>query len=120
MKLLIDNCISHLLASALRAQGHDVESVSDWPADPGDRRVLAEAVRTGRVLITADREFGELVVFERLPSAGIIILDPNITPANHEEACMRAITTHAAELLAGAVVIVMSDRIRARAPNPDA
>ena len=120
MKLLIDNCISHLVAAALRARGHDVESVSDWPADPGDRNVLAAAARDGRVLITADREFGELVVFERLPSAGIIVFDSNITPAQHEDACVRAITVHEAELLGGAVVIVMPDRMRARAPRPDA
>lgn len=97
-----------------------MESVSDWPADPGDRRVLAESARAGRVLITADREFGELVVFERLPTAGIIILDPNIVAAEHASACVRAITSYAAELLAGGVVIVMPDRMRARAPDPDA
>lgn len=120
MKLLIDNCISHLLATALRSHGHDVESVADWPSDPGDRSVLAAATRDGRVLITADREFGELVVFERLPSAGIIVLDSNITPAQHEEACRRAIAAHESELLGGAVVIVMPDRMRARTPDPDA
>lgn len=109
-----------MVASALRKQGHDVESVSDWPADPGDRRVLAEAARARRVLITADREFGELAVFERLPSAGIIVLDSSITAADHEGACLRAIATHETELLAGAVVIVMPGRMRARTPRPDA
>jgi predicted nuclease of predicted toxin-antitoxin system len=120
VKLLIDNCVSHQVASALRARGHDVDNVSDWSTDPGDRRVLAEAVRMGRVVITGDREFGELVVFERLPSAGIVILDPDIPAAKHEEACLRAISTHEAELVAGAVVIVMPDRIRIRAADPDA
>lgn len=74
----------------------------------------------GRVLITGDREFGELAVFERLPSAGIIVLDPKIPAAKHEEACVRAITTHGADLLTGGVVIVMPDRMRARTPDPDA
>lgn len=73
-----------------------------------------------RVVITGDREFGELVVFGRLPSAGIVILDPDIPAAQHEEACLRAITTYEAELLAGAVVIVMPERIRIRTPKSDA
>ena len=120
MKLLIDNCLSYVVASALRAEGHDVESVSDWPEDPGDRRVLASAVRASRVLITADREFGELVVFERLASTGIIILDPNIAAVDHAASCLRAIATHATELLAGGIVIVMPDKMRARTPRPDA
>ena len=120
MKLLIDNCVSHVVASTLREQGHDVDSVSDWPADPGDRRVLAEAALAGRILITADREFGELVVFERLPTAGVIILDPNIAAADHAAGCLRAITSHADELVAGGVVIVMPDKMRARTPPSDA
>lgn len=120
MKLLIDNCVSHAVAAELRARGHDVESVGDWAADPGDRRVLAAAVRAGRVLISADREFGELVVFERLPSAGVIILDPHLAAADHVAACVRAIEAYSAELMCGAVVIVTPDKLRARAPKPDA
>lgn len=120
MKLLIDNCLSRVVAAVLRAQGHDVESVGDWAADPGDRRVLAVAVSAGRVLVTADREFGELAVFHHLPTAGIIILDMNIAPRDHAAACLRAITAYEAELLAGAIVIVTPERMRARTLDPDA
>jgi Uncharacterized protein conserved in bacteria len=120
VKLLIDNCVSHVLGATLRERGHEVECVADWPADPGDRLVLAHAARTGQVLITADREFGELVVFERLASAGIIVIDQNIRPPGHAEVCVRALTVYAAELAAGGVVIVTPDKMRARTPKPSA
>ncbi|HYI08262.1 MAG TPA: DUF5615 family PIN-like protein [Thermoanaerobaculia bacterium] len=119
MKLLIDNCLSAKLAARLIAEGHDVDMVAAWPADPGDRKVLAAAARDGRVLITADRGFGELVVSERLPHAGLIVLQK--TPAaEHEEACLRAIDEHGDQLLAGGFVIVKRERMRMRPPAPDA
>jgi predicted nuclease of predicted toxin-antitoxin system len=120
VKLLIDNCISHLVAAALRASGHDVENVADWPGDPGDRRILAHAADTARVVITADGDFGELVVFERLPSAGVVIIDQDIPPSEHAAACVRALATYSAELLAGGVVIVTPHRMRVRPPKPSA
>ena len=119
MKLLIDNCLSVKLAARLAAEGHDVDSVATWPADPGDRTVLAVAAREGRILVTADRGFGELVVTERLPSAGLIVLQK--TPAaEQEEACLRAIAEYGQQLLAGGFVIVRRERMRARPPSNDA
>lgn len=119
MKLLIDNCLSHKIASALVALGHDVDAVANWPADPGDRRVLAVAAEAGRILVTGDREFGELVVFERLSTAGIIVLH-KIAAAEHVAACLRAMAEHAAELESGGIVIVQPEKMRARSPAPDA
>lgn len=119
MKLLIDSCLSHVLAASLRAEGHDVESVAEWPADPGDRNVLAAAVRAGRVLVSADREFGELAVFERLASAGLIIL-VKIPAAEHFDACRRAIAEHRDILESGGTVVVQREKMRARAPRTDA
>jgi predicted nuclease of predicted toxin-antitoxin system len=119
VKLLIDSCLSHVLAAALRAEGHDVESVADWPVDPGDRKVLAAAVRDGRVLVSADREFGELAVFERLASAGLIIL-VKIPAAEHFEACRRAIAEHCDTLESAGTVVVQREKMRARSRTPDA
>jgi predicted nuclease of predicted toxin-antitoxin system len=94
-------------------------SVADWPADPGDRAVLAFAAREGRVLVTADRGFGELVVAQRLPTAGLIVLHKTAA-AEHEEASLRAIATHEDDLRAGGFVIVSRERMRARPAEPDA
>jgi len=71
------------------------------------------------VLLTADREFGELVVFERLPNAGVVILQ-KIVPEDHADACLRAIEKHEAELTSGGTVIVMREKMRARPAPPDA
>lgn len=81
--------------------------------------MLAFAAREGRVLVTADRGFGELIVTARLPSAGLIILT-KMPPSEHPEATMRTIAQHGEDLVAGAFVIITADRARARVPEPDA
>ena len=58
----------------LRAAGHDVESTADWPHDPGDEEVLAHAYRNAQVLITLDKDFGEIVIVRRQPNCGIVRL----------------------------------------------
>ena len=119
MKLLIDSCLSDAVATELAAAGHDVETVAQWGADPGDPRILATAASAGRVLVTIDRGFGQLAVRERLFNAGIIVIRK--TPAEeHAAAALRAIEWHRDELLAGGVVIVAPQRMRARWPSEDA
>jgi predicted nuclease of predicted toxin-antitoxin system len=55
--------------------GHDVTAVSrDYPAGIDDQTVLETALREQRVLITADLDFGEMVVRQALPHAGIILM----------------------------------------------
>ncbi|PYQ31083.1 MAG: hypothetical protein DMF56_04045 [Acidobacteria bacterium] len=119
MKFLIDSCLSSTVANELAAAGYDVDSVRSWPSDPGDRAILAAAVAAQRVLVTADRGFGELAVRLRLESAGIIVLY-QVRAEEHAAACFRAIREHEANLAAGGIVIVTPEKIRARWPPPDA
>ena len=69
MKVLLDSCVWGGARDALTMAGHDVESVADWPADPGDAEVLAHASRTRSVLVTLDKDFGELAIVRGHPHA---------------------------------------------------
>lgn len=61
MRLLADENVPLPSIHALRAAGHDVVSVSEEAAGTGDQIVLARAVSERRLLLTFDRDFGELV-----------------------------------------------------------
>jgi predicted nuclease of predicted toxin-antitoxin system len=61
MKFLVDRCAGHRLAEWLRSQGHDVLESRELGQDPGDRELLERAAADGRVLVTIDTDFGELV-----------------------------------------------------------
>ena len=46
----------------------------DWDVDPGDDEILARAAQEGRILITLDKDFGELAIVRQQPHAGIVRL----------------------------------------------
>ena len=74
MKFLVDRCAGQRLAAWLRAQGHDVLASWDIGPDPGDQALLEQATAAGRVLVTIDTDFGELVYVQAMLHAGIVRL----------------------------------------------
>jgi predicted nuclease of predicted toxin-antitoxin system len=60
--------------SELQSAGHDVDWAGDWTEDPGDEEILERAHREGRVLVTLDKDFGELTIVHGAPHSGIIRL----------------------------------------------
>ncbi len=74
MKILLDSCIWSRARPEIEAAGHDVLWAGDWPEDPGDEQILARAHAEGRVLVTLDKDFGELAIVAGQPHAGIVRL----------------------------------------------
>src|SRR5438105_15556051 len=71
MKLLLDTCVWGGAKAELQAAGHDVVWTGDLAEDPGDEDILAPAHREQRVLITLDKDFGELAIRRSLSHCGI-------------------------------------------------
>lgn len=111
MKFLIDRCAGRLLADWLRQQGYDVVESRELGPDAGDRALLERAANEGRILVTIDTDFGELIYLENLPHAGLVRL-PDV-PSQERQALMKDLVTRLKfELEAGAIITVRGDRIR--------
>jgi predicted nuclease of predicted toxin-antitoxin system len=75
MRFLFDQSADFRLIPPLIALNHDVRAISrEYPAGLPDEEVLALATGDQRILITADRDFGELVFRKRLQQTGIILM----------------------------------------------
>ena len=73
MRFLVDASSDARIVAHLRGQGHDVTRVgADYPHSLKDAEILSLARQEQRILITDDRDFGELVFRHRLPHAGVI------------------------------------------------
>jgi predicted nuclease of predicted toxin-antitoxin system len=74
MRFLLDESADFPLAALLRERGHDVTAIAhDYPASLKDSEVLAIARDEQRILLTNDRDFGEMIVRQRLPHSGVIL-----------------------------------------------
>jgi predicted nuclease of predicted toxin-antitoxin system len=115
VKLLLDSCVWGGAAARLRAAGHDVIWSGDWPADPGDEEILARALAEDRLLVTLDKDFGELAIVRGLPHAGILRL-VGLSALQQAEVTLRVVQTHGTELAAGAIITAEAGRLRLRLP----
>ena len=115
MKLLLDNCVWSKSGIDLAAAGHEVVHVGEWPEDPGDEDLLRRAYSDGRVLVTVDKDFGELAVVQAQPHTGIIRL-VEIPARRQGPACAAALARYGDELARGAIVTVEPGRVRVRLP----
>jgi predicted nuclease of predicted toxin-antitoxin system len=102
----------------LRAAGHDVVWAGDWTEDPGDEEILARAHSDERVLVTLDKDFGEMAVVRGKAHSGILRL-VGIAAANQAGYCMEVLERYSKELSSGAIITAEPGRLRIRAPETE-
>jgi len=74
MRLLADENFPSIAVSALRTRGHDVAWIRENAPGITDQDVINRAVAASRILVTFDKDFGELVFRIRVPaSCGVIL-----------------------------------------------
>jgi predicted nuclease of predicted toxin-antitoxin system len=116
VKLLLDACVWGGARPELRAAGHDVVWAGAWSTDPGDEEILAYAHREGRILVTLDKDFGELAIIQRIPHSGIIRL-VNLSARRQAGVCRLVLERHGDALMSGAIVTAEPGRLRIRPPE---
>lgn len=113
MKVLLDTCVWGGVRSQLEAAGHDVVWSGEWSEDLGDSVILAIAHREHRILITLDKDFGELAIVRGIPHSGIIRL-VNLSTKQQGEVCLHILKVYSEELQSSAIITAERDRVRIR------
>jgi predicted nuclease of predicted toxin-antitoxin system len=111
VKVLLDGCVWGGARDVLRAAGHEVESTADWPRDPGDEEVLGHAYRNAHVLITLDKDFGEIAIVRRQPHTGIVRL-VTLRAEHQGPASVETLERYGQDLSHGAIITVEPGRVR--------
>jgi predicted nuclease of predicted toxin-antitoxin system len=97
----------------LIAARHDVVWVGDVNVQLTDAEVLAQAYTSGRVLVTLDKDFGELAIVRQQPHSGILRL-VNFSAREQASVCARVLEMYGNELQSGAIVTAEPGRVRVR------
>lgn len=116
MNVLLDTCVWGGAKGELQALNHDVRWTGDLDDDPGDDEILAQAHREHRILVTLDKDFGELAILRGHPHCGIVRL-VDIAARQQGAICQQVLAVYGHELLLGAIVTVESSRVRIRPPD---
>lgn len=71
---MADESVDKEIVDRLRADGHNVLYIAEENAGIDDRTVLDRSLQTGAVLLTADKDFGDLIFRQRLSRAGVLLV----------------------------------------------
>lgn len=74
MTFLADESVDRRIVERLRLDGHRVAYVAEMSPGIMDETVLMESRISESVLITADKDFGELVYRKRQASTGVLLI----------------------------------------------
>ena len=113
LKVLLDSCIWAGAKNELVAADYDVSYVSDFLQDPGDTAIIRLAFKEERVLITLDKDFGELAVFRGEQHCGIIRIF-NFSAVQHGQISIDILNRYQLELSNHAIITVDRGRVRIR------
>ena len=117
LKFLIDNALPPRLAALLVAAGHDAVHVREYGLHAAkDELVLARAGDEGRVVDSADTDFGTLLArMEASQPSFILFREPDLCEAEHFAGVLiPALPVFEQELVSGCVAVFRSGRLRVR------
>ena len=104
---------------AARAAGFDVTWMVELQPGASDEVVLGLARQEGRVLITFDKDFGELVFRRKLPSTGVVLLRLHRLPLPDRLRWLQSRWTRILSYPPASFVVVTEYKIRVRSVRDD-
>jgi predicted nuclease of predicted toxin-antitoxin system len=119
MNLLADESVDGIVVERLRQEGHDVVYVAELSPSISDEEVLRLANDRSALLVTADKDFGELVFRQGRVRAGVVLLRlAGVLNATKAEVVAEVFRDRGADL-PGAISVISPGVVRIRnAPGP--
>jgi predicted nuclease of predicted toxin-antitoxin system len=74
VRWLADECVDAAVVTQLRRLDHDVVYAAESASSAPDSEIIALAEQDERILLTEDKDFGELVFRLKTPVPGVVLL----------------------------------------------
>jgi predicted nuclease of predicted toxin-antitoxin system len=114
VKFLADEGLDWPIVERMRAEGYDVTYVAEMAPGLSDDDVLRLALADRRVLLTTDKDFGEIVRRRRGVGAGIVLVRCAGLSASNKAAVIVAVLASRGSELSGAFTVITPSAVRIR------
>ncbi len=119
MKFLADESCDFIIVRALRQQGYDVTTISEISPGIDDPSVINRAIHENRILLTEDKDFGELVCSLKKPVKGDVLIRIDVHKRHLKWPCLKRLINDHSSKLEGYFVVVEVGKFRFRDLSQD-
>lgn len=114
MKLVVDESVDFAIIEILRKAGFHIHAIVEHNPGWSDDEVLKFAFDYPALLITEDKDFGELTYRLRKPNQGILLVRLTYSSANQKAKAVLEVIEHHADKLHAAFSVLDEHRLRIR------
>jgi predicted nuclease of predicted toxin-antitoxin system len=112
MRFLVDECTGPAVSQYLRALSHEVFSVYEEARGMADDEILIKAHSESWIVVTHDRDFGEMIFRENRPHRGVVFLRLRDERAPSKIAAIERVLASYEDRLADEFVVVTDAQVR--------
>jgi predicted nuclease of predicted toxin-antitoxin system len=116
VNIIADEGVDAQIVSALRSAGHPVLYVAELAPGISDEDVLGRSRRSGSLLLTADKDFGELVFRQRLLHSGILLIRLGGVSPDEKARLVASVVAEYGLKLEGSFAVLTPHSFRIRRP----
>ena len=112
MRFLVDECTGPKVAEWLRGENHEVFSIFDEARGLDDDTIITKAFDEDWILITNDKDFGEMIFRERHSHHGVVFMRLADERAANKIEVLRRLLESYSEKLPEEFVVVTETKVR--------
>ncbi len=118
MNFVADESVDQPIVTHLREAGYTVLAIVEMAPSISDEAVLEIANQQGEVLLTGDKDFGELVFRDRRHTFGIVLIRLSGLAALAKAEVVVSVVKEHSDKLAHAFTVISSNNVRIRSRLP--
>ena len=114
MNFFADENVARAIVAWLRGKGHDVLFASEAKPGTPDVEWLREAQDSARLIVTSDKDFGELIFRDHLNSHGVILMRMEELTIKERLTRLQAVWAVIEANPSGKFIVITEKKIRVR------
>ena len=112
MRFLVDECVGPSVARWLHEIGHDVLSVFEESRGAEDEWIVEKANAEKRIIITNDKDFGEMIFRRKMPMKGSFFCEAGTSPHRKKIAMLKNVFSLPEDKIPGSFIVIPETAIR--------
>ncbi len=114
LKFLVDVGVGKRVEEYLISEGYDTKMVRNLDPRMKDNRIIELANSENRMVITMDKDFGELVYHSGMGHSGILLLRLEDATGDEKERAIREILDNYSDRIGGCFCVFQKEKLRIR------